>query len=221
MSNSQRTNEIESQDSSLGRRDRGKLEKYRRIVQAARDVFREKGFEAATTREIAERADIAIATLFVYAKDKRDLLFLLINDELDTLLQKQFDVRPKDGSLLGQILHIFACQYEYFASDAVLFRAALHESFHFDSDTGKDGPQVQRWRERHERGMDYLKNIIAANQASGCIRPEVDPATAAWLLVSIYRAQTLRWLSGKKPTAKKGISELREVMELLVNGLEK
>ena len=69
----------------LGRRERGKLEKRRRIREATREVFRRKGYEAATTREIAARADVAIGTLFAYASDKRELLMMVINDDREAL----------------------------------------------------------------------------------------------------------------------------------------
>ena len=70
---------------TLGRRERGKIEKRRRICEATREVFRRKGYEAATTREIADLADVAIGTLFAYASDKRELLMMVINDDREAL----------------------------------------------------------------------------------------------------------------------------------------
>ena len=87
--------ESDTAPAKLGLRERGKLEKRRRIRQAARDVFLEKGYDDATTREIAERADVAIGTLFVYAKDKRDLLMMIINDDLDQLNQSLVETRAR------------------------------------------------------------------------------------------------------------------------------
>ncbi len=45
-------------------------------------MFIAKGFDDTTTREIAQRASVGIGTLFIYADNKRDLLFLVANDEL-------------------------------------------------------------------------------------------------------------------------------------------
>ena len=67
---------------TAGLRERQKTERRRRIEAAARAVFREKGYEAATTREIAARAEVSIGTLFAYAADKRDLLAMVYRDEL-------------------------------------------------------------------------------------------------------------------------------------------
>ena len=66
----------------LGLRERNKLDKLQRIKHAARTLFIEKGFDETTTREIARRAGVALGTLFLYATDKRDLLFLICTDEL-------------------------------------------------------------------------------------------------------------------------------------------
>jgi AcrR family transcriptional regulator len=55
-------------------RERNKQEKLARIERAARLLFTQKGFERTTTREIAQRARVGAGTLFLYAKDKRELL---------------------------------------------------------------------------------------------------------------------------------------------------
>lgn len=57
-----------------GRRARNKRLKQEAILAAAEALFREKGYTAATTQEIAERADVSNGTLFRYARTKADLL---------------------------------------------------------------------------------------------------------------------------------------------------
>ena len=64
-----------------GRRERGKAEKHARIADAARTLFAENGFEAVTTQQVADRADIAIGTLFRYASTKAELLLMVRNEE--------------------------------------------------------------------------------------------------------------------------------------------
>ena len=68
-----------------GQREKNKLEKLQRIRDATRELFVEKGYDETTTREIAVRAAVGIGTVFTYAENKRDLLFLIANDELDAV----------------------------------------------------------------------------------------------------------------------------------------
>ena len=62
-----------------GRRERNKQEKLRRITEAASRLFADRGVDEVTTQEIAEAADIGTGTLFLYAKNKGELLLMVQN----------------------------------------------------------------------------------------------------------------------------------------------
>ncbi len=91
-----------------GLRERNKLDKERRIREAARELFIAKGFDDATTREIAVRAGVGIGTVFTYADNKRDLLFLIANDELASLARIGMANIRDDSSFLQNVLHFLA-----------------------------------------------------------------------------------------------------------------
>src|SRR5687767_14774639 len=76
---------------ALTLRERGKADKRKRIQAAARRLFSTRGFDATSIRQIAERAHVGLATLFLYATDKRDLLFLAGNDDLELLSEAAFN----------------------------------------------------------------------------------------------------------------------------------
>lgn len=62
---------------TLTRRER-RIETRRQVIlEGAARVFAEKGFHRATTKEIAEAADIAEGTIYNYFKSKDDLLLAL------------------------------------------------------------------------------------------------------------------------------------------------
>lgn len=52
--------------------------KQLKIVQAASEVFAQKGFAAASTSEIAHRAGVAEGTIFRHYKTKKDLLLSIV-----------------------------------------------------------------------------------------------------------------------------------------------
>ena len=66
-------------------RERKKLATRERIRDAAADLFTRHGYGAATMRQIARRAHVGLGTLFNYAEDKRDLVFLIFNEELNAI----------------------------------------------------------------------------------------------------------------------------------------
>src|SRR5262245_46520442 len=66
-------------------RERNKRANQARITAAASPLFRTKGFEETTAREICVRARIGTGTLFLYVRDKRELLFLTFEADARTL----------------------------------------------------------------------------------------------------------------------------------------
>jgi AcrR family transcriptional regulator len=61
---------------------------YDALLAAARDVFMEKGFDAAQTPEIADRAGVSVGTFYRYFADKRQAFIELIGAHLANAHQK-------------------------------------------------------------------------------------------------------------------------------------
>jgi AcrR family transcriptional regulator len=65
------------------RRTRERLERRRAILDAARQLVRERGFGGTTTRQIAERCELSEATLFFYFSSKDEILISLLGEASD------------------------------------------------------------------------------------------------------------------------------------------
>src|SRR3990167_8662731 len=61
-------------------------ERYGEILGAARDLFARRGFHQASIREIARAAGLSLAGLYHYVGGKDELLFLVLDRALDTLI---------------------------------------------------------------------------------------------------------------------------------------
>jgi len=59
------------------RKERQKEELKGKILQAARDLFMEKGFEETSIRNIAEKIEYSPTTIYLYFKDKDDIFYAL------------------------------------------------------------------------------------------------------------------------------------------------
>jgi AcrR family transcriptional regulator len=58
------------------------LEKRQHILMCARQVFAQRGYEAATIKDILIASGISNGALFVYFKNKRDILLAIIDENL-------------------------------------------------------------------------------------------------------------------------------------------
>lgn len=89
------------------RRERAKEDKSRRIVAAARALFVEHGMSGVTTQQIADRADVAVGTLFRYAASKAELLIMVQNEKFAAAIEEGLaaaDVAPRTVSATEVVL---------------------------------------------------------------------------------------------------------------------
>jgi AcrR family transcriptional regulator len=198
-----------------GRRELNKNDKLRRIKQAARKYFLTRDFDRATTREIAASAGIALGTLFIYATDKRDLLFLTVNDELEEIVRKAVQVNRKDASVVENFLAVFGLFYRYFAKHPNLSRLVLREMIFYEH-----GEQAKRFLAARERLMALSGAIIRQGIARGEIQSEEDPDFIGWLVFSIYQAEVRRWLWTDRPSFRAGMARLQRALVVFTTGLK-
>ncbi len=69
------------------RRDGARTDKRERILKAAIRVFARKGFYPARVSEIAKAAGVADGTIYLYFKNKDDVLISIFRDRLQKLLE--------------------------------------------------------------------------------------------------------------------------------------
>src|SRR4030095_2105808 len=170
----------------VGLRERGKVDKRRRIMDAARALFIEHGYDAATTREIAQRAEVSTGTVFVYARDKRDLLLQLVNDELDAVNAKAQALTSKPGALLDRLLAYFKLRYRYWASEPRLARPALRETADFLGHAETRGEEADRFYARAPVTLGHIQEMVRAAQESGEVVADVPTDEVASLIFSLY-----------------------------------
>jgi len=69
------------------------------IVRGAVNLFREKGFHRATTREIAKAAGFSIGTLYEYIRTKEDVLYLVCDSIYDQVKQQLSMITSNTGTI--------------------------------------------------------------------------------------------------------------------------
>lgn len=114
-------------DTSLpkGTRARSKELNRRKILDSATQLFRERGFEAATLRDIASGAGLSTGALFANFSDKNEIFFTIIEQESRRIIEdmtRSIDpAAPLIDRLHGQIMH----GYQAIQVDARMIMSAL------------------------------------------------------------------------------------------------
>jgi TetR/AcrR family transcriptional regulator len=195
-------------------RERNKLDKLNRIKAAARELFLEQGYDSATTREIARRAEVGLGTLFSYASDKRDLLFLIYNDLQDELTKGAFERRTSSKTFLGQLMASFAVYYRFFAQEPEFMRYVLRELTFYSR-----GRQSARFQAGREQIITGLEGFVREAREKRQLRPTAKDRVVAQLIFGVYQAEIRLWLSEKHPKPTAGLARLRAMLRIVIEGL--
>lgn len=149
-----------------------------RLLAAARELFVERGYAAATLRDVAERAKVAVGTVFVHFPDKSALLAASLDDELERTLRAAFSRLPKKPPL-DRLLHLARALYRMYARAPALSRELVSQSLFLQ---GAGAPLAR------ERLDAFLGAITAMVAEPGALRPGLDAKAAAGAFFAGYLA---------------------------------
>jgi AcrR family transcriptional regulator len=198
--------------STPGLRERNKREKLARITAAARHLFRAKGFEATTAREICARARIGTGTLFLYVRDQRELLFLTFEADARTLFAEGKAAAERAEGVVAKLMCLFGRFTDYYTRDPELSKAIVRELFFRVHEPGGLGRLTREFAE-------HVAELVVRAQAAGELRRDVPPAVAAMTLFAHYSYWMLGWLGTGMIPQDSVQPGLRRALELAVEGL--
>jgi AcrR family transcriptional regulator len=153
----------EEEPDKAGKRERTKQRNRAVILDAARAVFVEIGYDAATVRDIVARTDLAPGTFYNYFPDKRSVLLALVSDwssECNRLLR---EARANAKSLQEIVEHGFRTYFAFIAGDRALFELMRRNGTTLRT-LGVDETGFSA-------GLDDLQNDIKRAMRAGLIPP--------------------------------------------------
>jgi AcrR family transcriptional regulator len=201
----------------MGRREEQKEARRARIAEAARSIFAAKGYDGATTREIAARAGVGAGTLFAYAPDKGTLLRAMFREDLARVTERSFATVPRGAPLLDQLVHIFRARFAFWAKDVPLSRHAMREVF-----SAQYRPGSIPEGERYEISLKTrLLEMIQADQRVGGLSRREDPVVIARMALYLYLSECREWILEPAPRVEDAVARLREALALAFRGSER
>lgn len=143
-------------------------QRVKEILQAGRDVFAEKGYERATTAEIAQRLGISEATVFSYFRGKRELCARVIGDWYDEIIEAIESGLPRDGTVRQQFAFIVRTHLRLMLVNGTdLCALVLSEGRARHHELSEALTDLQR------RYTAPLMRVLAQGQESGQIRTDM------------------------------------------------
>jgi AcrR family transcriptional regulator len=146
--------------------DKDLTPKQAKIIQAAIEMFSEKGFAATSTSEIAKKAGVAEGTIFRHYKTKKDLLISIVSPVItkfavpfmaEKFVSEVFGKESFDDfeKLLRKLIYN---RYEFVKKNTPMIKIALQEmAYHEEMQESFKNAFVQKAFPRFKGAIEHFK----------------------------------------------------------------
>ncbi|OYQ32981.1 TetR family transcriptional regulator [Flavobacterium cyanobacteriorum] len=157
------------------RKHKAKEDLRKAILNAAREIFLEKGYDNMSIRNIADRIEYSPTTLYIYFKDKGEIFFALHNEGFQLLNQKMAVLAAVADPMerlkaMGKIYMAFAMDNPDYYDLMFVQRAPLNCI------------EQEGWSEGHT-SFKFLEATVAECMKTGTLKKD-DPEVVAFVIWS-------------------------------------
>jgi AcrR family transcriptional regulator len=185
------------------------------IQEAAMRVISRKGMSDATMAEIAKEAGIAKGTIYLYFRDRDELVERTFETAIGHLHEKVDGALALDLPIEEKLRAVLRAQMGFFRENAEFFR--LYLSLRIPSGT----THQQRWQKRHcapqyQQRIRAFADVLAEAMKRGEVR-KMDPRRLALFIIEGAIAITFERLSESDPPPEE--SDVDLVVGLATEGI--
>ncbi len=179
------------------------------ILDAAAQIFSEKGYHATSMQDIAAAVNLQKASLYHHINSKQEILVALLDQALDMLIAALQEVQEQPLSPDEKLRLAMRTYLEIIADNGNLATVLLLEHRSLDAKLRK------RHIPRRDRFEDIWKDIIAEGQRAGVFNC-ADADMAAKVLIGGLN-WTIMWY---RPDGKLNMTQIAAInADLFINGL--
>jgi AcrR family transcriptional regulator len=154
------------------------------ILAAARSVFAQKGFAAATIDNIALAAGIAKGTVYLYFPSKRDLFLACLRDGVLALHAESAAEIARARTPEAKLFAFISVRFHYFSRNREFFRIYYTEFSQLVTGSANSQPEFQ---DLYAQQASLLESVLHRGIESARLR-SFDTARTARLIYDLIRA---------------------------------
>lgn len=187
-----------------------KRPKYRQIIDAAVIVIAENGYHAAQVSKIAKQAKVADGTIYLYFKNKEDILISLFREKISGHLEQvksELNRKPTASEKLFALIHR---HFQMLVEDPHLAVVLQLELRQVNKELRKQINEILK---------DYLKvidEVIEFGKSTGEFRKDLDVRIARQMIFGAIDETATTWVM--KEQKYDLLSNAEKIFDLLTNG---
>jgi AcrR family transcriptional regulator len=193
------------------------MRRRRRIVDAAVELAASGGFDAVRLRDVAERSDVALGTLYKYFRGKEEILLFAFNEGLTRLEENLYDRPARGASALERVTAFFSRATRGMLANPQLGSALVRAMSGSDRATAV---HIIGSNQRIARMMvAALRDApVSPETPLEAFKPTETERELAEALIGVWFSALCGWVIGNVPDADAITAKMRSAARLMLEG---
>jgi AcrR family transcriptional regulator len=183
------------------------------IAQAAKEVFAERGYQRATLEEIAQRAGMSKATIYLYYKNKDDLFLQVVEERVNATTAATAQAAATTKTPLEKLGDIVRDKVAFYERERDFFRIYLNEKHGLEI-APKD-PHKRALRDMYLQEVQVLDKVLQEGMQVGDLR-RMDSRRLAFFLREMISTVLVQRIQGKAKTSVD--QDVEQLLDLFLHG---
>ena len=194
---------------SIAAKKRTRSGKKPQIIALAAEAFSERGYSAASLRDIGQRAGVTAASLYHHFENKEDLLRAIVMDGSDRLAETLKAELAKDNHPRARLEQVIRAHIAFTCENMQVTKIILEEMRFLNE------VDFANMREKNYAILDVYRACLAElSKVSGAA--QINTTTTAFLIISVVNGFN-RWF---RPSGKMNLSQaIDRSVEFVMAGL--
>ncbi len=174
-------------------------------------MFSERGFHRARIKDIAQIAKVADGTIYIYFKNKEDLLISIFKEKTQEAIELLKEEVQKEKTAVEKLKKLISLHLEIFQREkdlAILYQLELRQSVRMTT---------EYFKSEHKEYLDLIGHIIDYGIKQGSFRKNLNTSIAKRAIFGAIDEVITTWVLSSK---EYDLSDMAEPLaEILLNGL--
>lgn len=195
------------------RREQGKDELRRAILDAAGGLFLEHGYEGISMRQIAERIGYSATTIYRYYEDKDDLLFAIVQEGFERFGSQLVNAAGGHDDLWGRLQALGQAYIEFGLKNPVYYQLMFMQRFDFlfEHRPRQEAPVID--------SFGVLRQAVEEAMRAGVLKPG-DAETTSTVIWAVVHGITSLAIADSKRFSERQVQLSTELgLRMIYEGL--
>ncbi|MCY8206234.1 fatty acid metabolism transcriptional regulator FadR [Bacillus sp. FSL L8-0358] len=188
-----------------------KRPKYMQIIDAAVEVIAENGYHQSQVSKIAKQAGVADGTIYLYFKNKEDILISLFKEKMGQFIERMEEDIKEKTTAKEKLALVISKHFSLLAGDhnlAIVTQLELRQS---------NLELRQKINEILKGYLNILDGILTEGIQSGELKEGLDVRLARQMIFGTIDETVTTWVMNDQKYDLAALSD--SVLELLVSGI--